>query len=124
MESSVGYPVYAINCDLGGDRRGLSLGVNISVDNTWFENPHTSKPSGLNIAHKINETYLTVKSAEWQKVRFATKRFSHTVSKAVSRMNFLGLCDSNSKGLESPEFLKITNDWFDIFNSKVSQIDS
>ncbi|KAF2902839.1 hypothetical protein ILUMI_03345, partial [Ignelater luminosus] len=85
---------------------------------------HNLNQSDLNTAHKINETYLTVKGAERQKVKFATKLFSHTIAKAVSRIGSLGLCDSNNNWLQCSEFLKIINNWFDVFNSKVSQTDS
>ncbi|KAF2887032.1 hypothetical protein ILUMI_19141 [Ignelater luminosus] len=85
---------------------------------------HNINQSDLNIAHKINKTYLTVKDAERQKVKFAAKLLSHTIAKAVSRMGSLGLCDSNNNWLQRSELLKITNDWFDVFNGKVSQTDS
>uniref|UniRef100_A0A1Y1KF34 Transposable element P transposase-like RNase H domain-containing protein n=2 Tax=Photinus pyralis TaxID=7054 RepID=A0A1Y1KF34_PHOPY len=39
----IGYPVYAINSDLGGSNRGLWTSLNISENKTWFENPATKK---------------------------------------------------------------------------------
>lgn len=165
---NIGYPVYAINCDLGGSNRGLWKSLNISEETTWFTNPvskkrvhvfadaphmikllrnHfldtgfvlnnkviTSKPIvdllqntqnlDLNIAHKINSDFLTVKGAQRQKVKFATKLFSHTISKAISRLGLLDVFESENNWLECSELLKVANDWFDVFNSKVSQSDS
>lgn len=165
---NVGYPVYAINSDLGGSNRGLWSDLNISENQTWFKNPvnnkniyvfadaphmikllrnHfidtgfeinnkivTSKPIvellqntkhlDLNISHKINENFLSVKGVHRQKVKLATKLFSHTISKAVSRLGYLGLYKSDNNWVECSKLLKITNDWFDVFNSKISVSDS
>lgn len=165
---NIGYPVYAINSDLGGSNRGLWNSLNITENTTWFINPisnkrvyafadaphmikllrnHfldtgfvlndkfiTSKPIvdllqntqnlDLNIAHKINTDFLTVKGAQRQKVKLATKLFSHTVSKAISRLGILGIFKTENNWLECSELLKVTNDWFDVFNSKVPQSDS
>lgn len=164
---NIGYPVYAINSDLGGSNRGLWTSLNITEETTWFSNPvskrvhvfadaphmikllrnHfldsgfvlndkliTSKPIvdllqntqnlDLNIAHKINADFLTVNGAQRQKVKFATKLFSHTVSKAISRLGLLGIFKSENNWLECSELLKVTNDWYDVFNSKVPQSDS
>lgn len=120
---NIGFPVYAINSDLGGGNRGLWSELGISESETWFTSsvtnrkvyvfadiPHmikllrnhyldnglliddilvTKEPviellkitgtSDLNIAHKIDSSYLTVKNAKRQKVK-ATKLFSHTIS--------------------------------------------
>lgn len=165
---NIGYPVYAINCDLGGSNRGLWSALNISEQQIWFENPeshkkvyvfadaphmikllrnhfldtgfslnnkiinvkpivdllqHTTKLD-LNIAHKINKDFLTVKGAQRQKVKLATKLFSHTVSKAVTRLGLLNVYENENNWLECSQLLKITNDWFDVFNSKVPESDS
>lgn len=165
---SAGYPVYAINSDLGGGNRGLWSELNISEDQTWFKNPTTnkniyvfadaphmikllrnhfidtgflmgdkivtSKPivdilrhtknEKLNISHTINESFLTVNGAQRQKVKLATKLFSNTVSKAVSRLGSLGLYEADNNWLECSNLLKITNDYFDVFNVKVAETDS
>lgn len=83
-----------------------------------------TKNLDLNIAHKINETFLTVKGAQRQKVKYATKLFSHSISKAVSRLGSLGLYNDDNNWLQCSKLLKNFNDWFDIFNSKVPQSDS
>lgn len=41
---SIGYPVYAINCDLGGSNRALWSSLKISEENTGFQNPVSHKP--------------------------------------------------------------------------------
>lgn len=40
---NIGYPVYALNCDLGGSNRGLWNSLNICETNTSFENPVSQK---------------------------------------------------------------------------------
>lgn len=151
---NIGYPVYAINCDMGGANRGLWTALNISEEKTWFENPISSKniyafadaphlikllrnhflDSGfilddkiinskpiidllnntrhldLNIAHKISEQFLTVKGPQRQKVKLATKLFSHTVSRAITRLGTLDIYKTKNNWLECAEFIKITND--------------
>lgn len=59
----------------------------------------------LNIAHKISMENLNVRGAQRQKVKFATKLFSHTVSKAISRCGTLGKFDSEN-WMECAEFFK------------------
>lgn len=59
----------------------------------------------LNIAHKINMDTLNVKGYQRQKVKFATKLFSHTISKAITRCGMHGEL-SNTNWLECAEFFK------------------
>lgn len=40
----IGYPVYALNCDLGGSNRSLWNSLEISEENTSFQNPVSHKP--------------------------------------------------------------------------------
>lgn len=107
----------------------------------------TNDKSDLSIAYKISLTNLNVKGAERQKVKLATKLFSHTISKAIVRAGSLG--ELSSEGwLECSEFFKqvsitifsknrvlihidvctyITlqvNDWFDCLNVRVPYQDS
>ncbi|KAL1487972.1 hypothetical protein ABEB36_015353 [Hypothenemus hampei] len=165
---NIGYPVYAINCDLGGSNRGLWNSLNISEENTSFKNPvsdksihvfadtphmikllrnhfldHgyilngkmiTSKPIvdllhntvklDLKIAHKLTEDLLTVKGAQRQKVKYATKLFSHTISRAVTRLGTLGHYKTEDNWRECSDFFKIINDWFDVFNCQIPHPDS
>lgn len=79
--------------------------------------------SSLNIAYKVTERHLNVKNAERQKVKLATQLFSHTNSVALKRLGDSGLITSkNWNDLSS--FIKLVNDWFDVFNCKVPTIDS
>lgn len=80
--------------------------------------------SDLSIAHKINSSFLTVKGAQRQKVKIATKLFSHTISRAISRMGSLGLYKECDNWMECSRFFKLVNDWFDVFNSKIPVSDS
>lgn len=63
----------------------------------------------LNIAHKISMDSLCVKGAQRQKVKLATKLFSHTVSKAISRCGVLGKLNG-SDWKECAEFFKNVSD--------------
>ncbi|KYB24658.1 Transposable element P transposase-like protein [Tribolium castaneum] len=65
--------------------------------------------SDLTIAHKISKENLYVKSAGRQKVKPATKLFSHTVSKAISRCGMNGQLKSEN-WMECAEFFKLVND--------------
>lgn len=58
-----------------------------------------------------------------QKVKYATKLFSHTVSKAISRLGMLGFYTAENWS-ECSDFFKIVNDWFDVFNSQIPHPDS
>lgn len=49
-----------------------------------------TEKSDLSIAYKISINNLTVKKAQRQKVKLATKLFSHTVSQAIKRCASLG----------------------------------
>lgn len=47
----------------------------------------------LSITHKISNAYLTFTGAKRQKVKLATKLFSHTVAQAITRAASLGRLD-------------------------------
>lgn len=64
--------------------------------------------SDLNIAHKVTVPTLNVTDANRQKVKWATKLFSHTVSRAISRCGMLGYFNDEN-WLECAEFFKIVN---------------
>ncbi|KAL1517342.1 hypothetical protein ABEB36_001117 [Hypothenemus hampei] len=82
-----------------------------------------TKKSDVNIAYKISFENLVVKGAARQKVKLATKLFSHTVSRAILRMGTNGQLKTPN-WLECSEFFKKVNDWFDCLNVKVPEIDS
>ena len=52
--------------------------------------------SELSILHKITSHNLSVSGAERQKVKVATKLFSHTVAKAITRAASLGLLQDDN----------------------------
>lgn len=77
----------------------------------------------LKICFKISNKHLEVRRSDRQKVKFATQLFSHSVSASIRRCITLGK-SFPPNSLECADFLKATNDWFDIFNSKCPSIDS
>lgn len=85
----------------------------------------TSKPvvellnlqqSELKICHKITLTHLDVKEAARQKVKYAVQLLSNSVAQAIRRAMSLGLISSQD-ALITSDFIKVMNDWFDLFNS-------
>lgn len=81
-----------------------------------------TKDCDLNIAYKITDRHMNVKGAERQKVKLATQLFSHTNSCALKRLGNMNLIESQNWE-ELSDFIKLVNDWFDIFNSKLPRID-
>lgn len=63
---------------------------------------HTNKKSELSIAYKVTEESLNVKGPGRQKVKLATKLFSHTVSQAIDRAGSTG-------HLKSPNWTTCSN---------------
>ena len=100
----------------------------------------------LSITHKISPKTIDVVQADRQKVKLATKLFSHTVAKALSRAVSLGLlqdesweecysllkyvCINQQKKLNlfinifNNIFFSQTNDWFDVMNVRSPYSDS
>ncbi|XP_050497997.1 transposable element P transposase isoform X1 [Diabrotica virgifera virgifera] len=80
--------------------------------------------SDLKITHKIDKEKLNVRGAHRQRVKYAAKLFSHTVSKAISRCGMLGLINQDENWTELADVFKLVNDWFDIFNVSVPVSDT
>ncbi|KAK9752430.1 Transposase protein [Popillia japonica] len=94
--------------------------INVQIVDKLLEFTGTSEVS---ISHKITSATLHVQGAQRQKVKHATKLFSKTISRAVSRCGSLGFL-SNENWLECAEFFELVNDWFDVLNVKVPREDS
>lgn len=62
--------------------------------------------SELRITHKISKESLNVQGAARQKVKFATKLFSHTISMAITRCGTLGTL-KQSNWVECADFFKL-----------------
>lgn len=95
----------------------------IMTKETFEEIRKFTKDKDLNIANKIQEVHLTVKDANRQKVKYAAQLFSHINSCAMNRLGSLSLLQTKN-WIELAELTKLINDWFDIFNSKIPQIDA
>ncbi|KAL1505709.1 hypothetical protein ABEB36_005213 [Hypothenemus hampei] len=67
----------------------------------------------LNIAHKISMDTLHVKGCQRQKVKFATKLFSHTISRAITRCGML-------EGLSEQNWIVCANFFKDVILKKVN----
>lgn len=76
-----------------------------------------TKKSDASITYKLSDEHLSVKGAGRQKVKLATQLFSNTTASAIKRCNALGF--DIYKPIETAEFFKLTNDWFDVHNSKM-----
>lgn len=96
---------------------GLSYNGQIISSRTIADTlQHTTK-SDVSITHKISEEHLSVKGSARQKVKLATQLFSNTTANAVKRCYSLGLDVYNA--VDTADFFKLVNDWFDIHNSSV-----
>lgn len=78
---------------------------------------HCAK-SDVSIMFKISENHLNVLSLEKQKVKLATQLFSNTTASSIRRCYSLGYDVENA--CETSDLFKLLNDWFDVFNSKLS----
>ncbi|KAH8299469.1 hypothetical protein KR044_001636, partial [Drosophila immigrans] len=82
---------------------------------------HCAK-SDVSIKLKITENHLNVGSLGKQQVKFATQLFSNTTASCIKRCYELGYEVDNA--CETADVFKVFNDWFDIFNSKLSTSNS
>ena len=72
----------------------------------------------MKIAHKISRYHLDVKGSQRQKVRPAAQLLSNTVSKAIQWCGDNNLIKDTNYA-ETSNFIKLANDWFDIFNTNL-----
>lgn len=72
----------------------------------------------LKIMHKITEYHLSVRGTERQKVRPAAQLLSNTVANAVEWCGMEGHLQ-NMHWKETSKFIKLINDWFDVFNAQI-----
>lgn len=73
----------------------------------------TLQPNDLKITHKVSAQNLNVVGVERQKVKLATKLFSHTIAQSITRAASLGYL-GNQNWSECSQLFKlvITNDLF------------
>lgn len=71
----------------------------------------------ITFANKISQYHLDVQGNERQKVKPAAQLLSNTVAKAIEYCGSNGGI-SNFNWEECQKFIKLINDWFDLFNSK------
>lgn len=79
---------------------------------------HCAK-SDPKILLKINKSHISVRSSTKQKVKPATQLFSNTTVSAIRRCYELGYNVDNA--CETANFFQILNDWFNVFNTKLSK---
>lgn len=72
----------------------------------------------LTIVPRISNYHLNVRGSERQKVKQATHIFTSTTAKAVQWCGLRGYLD-DTNWQETNTFLKLVNDWFDVFNAKL-----
>nr|AAT95992.1 transposase [Drosophila willistoni]AAT95996.1 transposase [Drosophila willistoni] len=97
---------------------GLTINGKKLTKKTIQEALHLCNKSDLSILFKINENHINVRSLAKQKVKLATQLFSNTTASSIRRCYSLGYDIENAT--ETADFFKLMNDWFDIFNSKLS----
>ncbi|KAL7726161.1 hypothetical protein ACLKA6_002663 [Drosophila palustris] len=82
---------------------------------------HCAK-SDVSILFKITDNHINIGSLAKQRVKLATQLFSNTTSSSIRRCYALGYDVENA--CETADLFKILNDWFDVFNSKLSTSNS
>lgn len=88
------------------------------LEKSCFENLINISNSDLTLAHKVTRYHLDVKGTQRQKVRPAVQLFSETVSKAIEYCGKKGQMPVGSPWNEVSAFVKLINDWFDLFNAR------
>jgi hypothetical protein len=77
------------------------------INTTIIENLfHLISKSDLRISHKINMSNLTGNGPQKQKMKFASKFFSHTVSQGMNRCGTLGFFIENENWSDCAKFFK------------------
>ena len=71
----------------------------------------------LKIAFKLSRNHLDVQGTQRQNVKLATLIFSATNAAAIEWYGSQGLMSNCPEWAATAKFLKLFNDWFDIFNS-------
>nr|AAB84175.1 repressor-like protein [Drosophila tsacasi] len=82
---------------------------------------HSSMPD-VSIKFRINENHLNVCSLSKQEDNLAAQLFSSTTADCIRICYELGYGIENA--CETADFFELFNDWFDVFNSKVSRLHS
>ncbi|KAH8346927.1 hypothetical protein KR059_002985, partial [Drosophila kikkawai] len=78
--------------------------------------------SDVSILFKVTDSHINVQSLAKQKVKLATQLFSHTTASCIKRCYALGNVIENP--CETADFFDLVNDWFDVFNTKISTANS
>ena len=71
----------------------------------------------LKIVHKLSRFHLDVKGTQRQNVKLATQIFSNTNATALEWCGKKGFIEDGLEWSEIAKFLRLFNDWFDLFNS-------
>lgn len=87
--------------------QGFILNGSVEINKAIIEDvTDVTGTSDLKITHKISEESLNVQGTGRQKVKLATKLFSHTISMAISRCGTMGLLKQEN-WVECAEFFKL-----------------
>ncbi|KAH8354301.1 hypothetical protein KR084_006260, partial [Drosophila pseudotakahashii] len=97
---------------------GLVIDGKVLTQQSVRQVMHHASSSDLSIMWKVTDDHLNVRSAGRQKVELATHLFSHTTASAIRQCLSLGLDVDNAS--ETADFVQLVNDWFDVFNVKLS----
>lgn len=85
---------------------GFLIGGKVITKKIVEEAINATNVSDLKITHKITIAKLNVAKAQRQRVKYAAKLFSHTVSRAISRCGTLGLLTTEN-WVECADFFKL-----------------
>ncbi|OXU21701.1 hypothetical protein TSAR_012429 [Trichomalopsis sarcophagae] len=88
------------------------------IDKSIFEKLLLINDTELNLIHKLTQAHLEVTQSERQKVKPAVQLFSNRSAKAILYCYEKGWLNDSVCPLAS-SCIKIINDWFDLFNTKL-----
>lgn len=87
------------------------------INKTCLEKLIQINGNDLKIVHKLSRFHLDVKGTQRQNVKLAAQVFSNTNATALEWCGKKGFIKDCLEWSETAKFLKLFNDWFDLFNS-------
>lgn len=99
---------------------GFIYNGNIISSRTIEDLIHHTNKTETSITFKLTPEHLSVKGPSRQKVKPAVQLFSNTTASAIKRCYAHGIELYNP--IDTADFVKLINDWFDIHNASVKTI--
>ena len=101
---------------------GYTLPNKTYIDKRWLEKLLQFNKNDLKITYKLEQKHLDVTGSERQNVAYAAKVLSNNTSESIRWCGKNGYFLSNDYydgWNDCADFIKISNDWFDVLNSEM-----